>query len=200
MNKALITMTILGAATSSPLTATVPSGVNIEIKAVYTKPNFDYAHETARALGATYLGCDHQIDTYFITRDGRFKLRESSLSGAYLVPYIRPDTTEAKKSTYVLIPVAAENVAKTKELFTTLLGVETIVEKKRDIYRYNNVRIHLDEIQGLGRFFELEAVYTDDTPENRILEQNKVAHLLRVFDIAEKDLLSGSYRELIQAK
>jgi len=55
---------------------------NIEIKAAYRIANFDSAHEKARMIGATYVGLDHQIDTYwctnahcFNTSDGRFKLR-----------------------------------------------------------------------------------------------------------------------------
>ncbi|MDZ4129856.1 MAG: class IV adenylate cyclase, partial [Hydrogenophaga sp.] len=169
---------------------------NIEIKAAYRTENFDLAHEKARILGAAYVGCDHQIDTYFNTQEGRFKLRESSISGAYLIPYVRPNTAEAKKSSYVLIPVAAGDVIKTKELFAALLGIETIVEKMREIYVYQNVRIHMDDVVGLGTFFELEAVYQQDTAEQRTHEEEKVTFLLHEFGVAQNDLLQGSYREM----
>ncbi len=172
---------------------------NIEIKATYRQnDDFVAAHEIARALGATYVGSDHQIDTYFVTPKGLFKLRESSLSGAYLVPYVRPNTAEAKKSSYVLIPVVAAEVTKTKELFVALLGIETRVEKTRAIYLYHNVRIHLDKVVGLGTFFELEAVcqQEQDTAAQRAIEEGKVQFLLQQFGIAPGDLLQGSYREM----
>lgn len=87
---------------------------NIEIKAQYTKDRFEGAHVIAQQLGAKYLGIDQQIDTYFKTSVGRFKLRESSLSGTYLVPYIRPDQKGAEKSDYVLIPVQKKDSQKIK--------------------------------------------------------------------------------------
>ncbi len=124
---------------------------------------------------------------------------ESSISGAYLVPYMRPNTIEAKKCSYVLIPVTAADVSKTKELFAALLGIETRVEKTRAIYLYDNVRIHLDKVVGLGTFFELEAVCSpeQDTAAQRALEEEKIQFLLQQFEIANSDLLQGSYREMI---
>src|SRR4051812_32420655 len=127
---------------------------NIEIKAKYT--DFDFAKEMAEKLSANFVGRDHQIDTYFHSKSGRLKLRESSLSGGQLVPYMRADQKGPKKSDYMVIPV--EDTATCKRLLASVLGVQVVVDKLRDIFLVGNVRVHLDEVKGLGKFFEFEAV------------------------------------------
>ena len=164
---------------------------NIEIKAHYN--NIQEGKKIAKNIGAKFEGEDTQIDTYFITSRGRFKLRESSLSGAYLVPYLRNDNEGPKSSKYAIIPV--EDINTTKELFINILGVDRIVETTRSIYIIENVRIHLDEVKNLGTFFELEAVCS---PNSNIRdEEDKVAKLLETFRVDKKDLIAGSYREMI---
>lgn len=166
---------------------------NVEIKAKH--PNLARAREIAVVLGAKCVGLDHQIDTYFKTPTGRLKLRESSLSGAQLIPYVRDDQTGPKKSNYAVLPVP--EVERTKQLFAELLGVEQIVEKHREIFLLDNVRIHLDDVKGLGTYFEFEAVYTDDSKESEKREHEKVRSLLAAFEIDPDQLLTGSYRELV---
>lgn len=163
---------------------------NIEIKARLTH---DRAPKIAQALGGKCLGTDHQIDTYFCCAQGRLKLRESSLSGAYLVPYMRPDEHGPKKSEYVLIPVPDASVC--KRLLSTILGVDTVIDKMREIYLIDNVRVHIDAVSGLGNFFELEAVYNDVSQEAS--EHQKVNDLMNKFEIQDSDLLTGSYREMV---
>lgn len=164
---------------------------NIEIKAHYGE--LEKARGIARRIGAKHLGLDHQVDTYFFTKQGRLKLRESSMSGAMLIPYLRCDSTGPKKSSYTLLDAKEPALAKT--LLSQTLGVETVVEKHRDIYLYENVRIHLDEVRGLGRFLEFEAVYRDETPESEGREHGKIKELIKVFEISDGDLIEGSYRE-----
>ena len=167
---------------------------NIEIKARYDDLN--KARLIARELNARFAGLDHQADTYFKTKKGRLKLRESKLSGGQLVAYLRPNEAGPKKSEYELIPV--KNVAATKELLTRMLGRDVVVAKKRSIYLLDNVRIHLDEVDGLGNFFEFEAVYSDSAQERR--ERTKVRDLIHRFGIRSSSLITGSYRELIKTR
>lgn len=171
---------------------------NIEIKAHYK--DLDKARAICQRLNATHVGMDHQIDTYFVTPKGRFKLRESNVTNAMLIPYMRPDQQEAKKSDYSVIYLKEEQVALTKDLFTRILGIDVVVDKERDFYLLNNVKIHLDTVKGLGSFFEFEAVYKDDTAENRAIETTKVEELIKTFEIKQEDLIQGSYRELMKNK
>jgi adenylate cyclase, class 2 len=164
---------------------------NYELKARY--PDLEKGRQTAEELGARYAGLDHQTDTYFQTREGRLKLRESSLSGSQLIPYLRAELKGPKKSLYSVLPVTDPQTV--KNLFAGILGVDTVVEKKRHIYLYENVRIHLDEVAKVGRFLEFEAVY-QDLPGELEKQQEKIATLIQLFKIKKEDLLQGSYREM----
>ena len=144
----------------------------------------------AAALATRHLGVDHQVDTYFHTRAGRLKLRESSLSGAQLVPYRRADAAGPRVSDYQVIPVPDGGA--TRDLLAALLGVRRVVRKEREIFLWHNVRIHLDRVDGLGTFMELEAVY-DGRPESEPAERRKVEHLLKELRIPQSDLVPTSY-------
>lgn len=178
--------------------ASLPQGVqaraNIEIKARCADP--DAARQISRRLATESLGVDHQIDTYFVTRSGRLKLRESSLSGGQLIPYLRPDQAGPKRSDYQVIPVPLP--AQLKTLLTELLGVHRVVEKQREIFLVDNVRVHLDRVSGLGDFLELEAVF-DASAEAELRERAKVDQLMHVLGVAPDDLLETSYEGLLGA-
>ena len=165
---------------------------NIEIKAHNRNP----ARLRARAnsLATERVGIDQQVDTYFHTREGRLKLRESSLSGSHLVLYLRPDERGPKRSDYQLIPIAGE--ARLKNLLERLLGVECVIKKEREILLYENVRIHLDQVETLGDFLELEAVF-DGNPAGEYEQQRKVQFLMRELGVQESDLISTSYEDLL---
>ena len=135
------------------------------------------------------------MDTYFRTREGRLKLRESSLSGGQLVPYLRPDAAAARRSEYVVIPVP--DPARTKQLLAALLGVHRVVRKTREIALHENVRIHLDRVDGLGDFVELEAVW-DGSPEGEPEQARKVAFLREALGIRDADLVPLSYEGLLE--
>jgi predicted adenylyl cyclase CyaB len=170
-----------------------PGRANLEIKARCA--DLDAARERARSVATEWIGLDRQVDTYFLTRRGRLKLRESSLSGGQLVPYLRPDQEGPKRSDYRVIPV--DDPAGVKSLLGELLGVHRIVRKDREIALYENVRIHLDRVEGLGSFLELEAVFDGD-PEQERAQHEKVRFLMHRLGIQESDLLSASYEGLIE--
>lgn len=166
---------------------------NIEIKARYA--DLAKGRRIAESLNAKRVGRDHQVDTYFRTREGRLKLRESSLSGAQLIPYRRADAAGPKLSEYAVLPI--QDPALIKPLLVSLLGVGAIVEKDREIFLIDNVRVHLDSVFGLGNFLEFEAVFEDATGERIEAETAKVRELMGRFGITEADLETGSYRELV---
>lgn len=165
---------------------------NIEIKARYG--NLKKARAIARQLKARRIGFDFQVDTYFRTKAGRLKLRESSVTrDAALIPYSRPDQAGPKKSLYLVIPVKEASLC--KALLSRILGVETVVGKKREVFLVDNVRVHLDEVEGLGTFLELEAVYAGSGKRERA-QREKVRKLMSAFGIGPADLVEGSYRDL----
>jgi predicted adenylyl cyclase CyaB len=169
---------------------------NIEIKAYY--PDLAKARRIARKLKARFVGRARQVDTFYKVAQGRLKLRESSLKGAELIPYVRPNVRGPKTSQYVVLPVATPS--KTKVLLKGLLGVEGVVEKTRDLFLLGNVRIHLDQVKGLGNFLEFEAVMPKDSAKIRKTETTKVEKLLEIFQIAPKDLIDIAYRDMLKRK
>ena len=168
---------------------------NIEMKAICN--DLDKARANALRLGAIPLWKDSQVDTYFHTKAGKLKLRESGENGAELLPYIKTEQAGLKRSDYAKIPISDPILV--KSLLEELLGKRLVVKKTREVLLIGNIRVHLDEVEGLGKFLEFEAVFEMDTPENRAREAEKVARLMVEFDSKNEDLIQCSYPELLDA-
>jgi predicted adenylyl cyclase CyaB len=166
---------------------------NIEIKARVA--DFMQLRKRVLAESESYVGLDNQVDTYFKTRKGRLKLRESTLSGAYLIPYRRKDEHGPKRSSYQKLVV--DDVVGVKDLLSELLGVHKVIRKKREIFLYKNVRIHLDQVEHLGDFLELEGVL-DNATNDVSQEKEKIFHLMHELGIEIDDLVADSYENLIR--
>ena len=164
---------------------------NIEIKARCA--DLAAAREVAQRVATARVGLDRQVDTYFRTRAGRLKLRESALSGGQLVPYLRPDDEGPKRSDYQVVPVS--DAVGLKRILGEILGVHAVVTKEREIFLCENVRIHLDRVEELGDFLELEAV-TDGTEAAETEGRRKVAWLMKELGVREGDLVAVSYEGL----
>jgi predicted adenylyl cyclase CyaB len=85
-----------------------------------------------------------------------------------------------------------------KEVLTKSLGIKIAVEKKREIYFIGNVKFHIDEVEGLGNFAEIEAsnLYADISKEKL---QRQCEFYLEEFGIREEDLISFSYSDMLLA-
>ncbi|MHB2154198.1 class IV adenylate cyclase [Calditrichota bacterium GD2] len=165
---------------------------NIEIKARFD--DLEEGRRKAQAIGARFFGKDHQVDAYFNVERGRLKLRASSLSGNFLIPYFRPDKYTAREADYLLLPV--KDSASARDLLSRMFGIWLVVEKEREIYFWKNVRIHLDRVKGLGNFLEFEAVVDDEHTIETCQEQ--VQWLLKHFEIDRSNLIGESYSDLLQ--
>ncbi|NLS91098.1 MAG: class IV adenylate cyclase [Planctomycetaceae bacterium] len=164
---------------------------NIELKARLT--DLAAARETARSIATKEIGLQVQTDTYFHCPNGRLKLRQIEHAPAHLVWYARPDTEGPKASDYRLVPVA--NPETLKAALSDAYGIWCVVRKHREIFLYHNVRIHLDEVEGLGTFLEFEAVLGGDVDDRQGHAQ--LAELRRQFSISDTDLLAVSYSDLL---
>src|SRR5689334_11076899 len=145
------------------------ANVNVELKA--RDPNPEVTTARCLNLGAVDQGTLRQTDTYFYARRGRLKLRSQEGDGSELIAYRRPDAADASESTYVRAQ-ASESVL---EALGAALDTTVVVSKRRRLFLWDGVRIHLDEVEGLGSFIEFEAVL----PEAGELEtaRAKVARL-----------------------
>jgi homotetrameric cytidine deaminase len=169
---------------------------NVELKARDPEPEQTLA--AALAHGAADQGVLRQRDTYFAAREGRLKLREERAGDAadataQLIAYARADEAAARTSAYHLVDVpdpAALAVA-----LDASLGSVVTVDKVRRLLLWEGVRIHLDAVDGLGTWIELEAVApagSDLTEEHR-----KVAELRAVLGMADERVVATGYAALL---
>jgi adenylate cyclase, class 2 len=166
---------------------------NIELKARIADPAA--AHKVAEVIATKRLGEQRQVDTYFHCQHGRLKLRQIDGLKSELVWYERADHHGPKPSDYQLVPLSNPETLKTA--LAGALGVRTVVRKRREIFLYHNVRIHLDEVEGLGHFLEFEAVLGRNIDE--ATGQVQLESLMDHFGIAAADLLPASYGDMLPA-
>ena len=165
---------------------------NVELKARDLDPSRSL--RVSLGLGAEDHGWLQQLDTYFNVPNGRLKVREQD-SDAQLIYYERSDEAIERVSNYRIVPV--EDPDGLNDVLGAALGVLVAVEKSRRLLLWRNVRIHLDEVPGLGSFIELEAVAE---PESDLSgEYRNVTQLREALDINDELILTGGYSdELLQ--
>ena len=165
--------------------------LNIEVKA---KTNHsEFIRDYLKINKAEFRGTDFQADTYFNVSNGRLKLREGNIENN-LIYYERHNTPGAKESNFQLVHIS--DAKGLKEILTKSLGIKIVVRKKREIYFIRNVKFHIDEVEGLGNFAEIEAsdLYADISKEELQKQCNFYLVALR---INEEDLISVSYSDLL---
>lgn len=145
------------------------------------------------SLQPQWVGRLHQVDTYFHARCGRLKLRQIEGQTAQLISYDRPDVAGVRTSSYHIVP--CPDPALLLIALTAALGVRCRVEKIRDLYLWHNVRIHLDQVTGLGDFLELEAVLSPHEHVN--LSQQRLATILARLGLTDSIRIGGSYADLL---
>jgi predicted adenylyl cyclase CyaB len=167
------------------------SFINIEIKARTTQATT--IRQFLLGNNAVYKGTDIQTDTYFHIPNGRLKLRQGNIENN-LIWYQRTNQAAAKQSDFLLTPV--EEPDSLKQVLTNALGIKVTVVKKREIYFINNVKFHLDELDQLGSFVEIEASNkNDDIPVEELRKQ--CHYYQQAFGIKEEDLLQYSYSDML---
>jgi predicted adenylyl cyclase CyaB len=168
--------------------------INIEIKA--RVHDFAALQSRAEALSDTPVQVIPQEDTFFQTPRGRLKLRQLAPDQAQLVYYERPDQEGPKRSTYHIFETGdPQNL---KGILSLALGVRGVVRKRRFLYLVGQTRLHLDDVEGLGQFMELEVVLR---PGQTDAEGQAIARdLMTRLGVREEDLLSAAYMDLIEAR
>ena len=168
--------------------------INFEFKA--RVDNLDYYKQKLLTLNPVFRGTDHQIDTYFLVRNGRLKLREGKIENA-LISYNRKDDSAVKQSDIILFKYEPDSDL--KDILLQHFEIKIVVNKERKIYFIYNVKFHFDQVEELGSFVEVEAIDSDGSVgiEKLISQCNVYAHL---FDITKDQFISGSYSDLLLAK
>ena len=164
--------------------------INVEIKARCADPVG--VRKVLRSRDARFAGTDHQVDTYFRVPEGRLKLRQGNIENA-LIAYRRPDQAGPKTSEVALAPVA--NGDAVRGVLERSLGVLVTVDKLREIYYVRNIKFHIDQVQGLGSFVEIEAC--GERGDDREALMGQCQEYIRLFGIREEELVERSYSDLL---
>lgn len=127
---------------------------NVELKRELR--DIDLCRSVIRRLGASHAATVAQRDTYFRVPDGRLKKREVDGEAPEWIYYHRQNRLTPRLSHFTIL---TEEEALTR-FGTRPLPVRVIVDKTREIWMKDNLRIHLDDVSGLGRFIEIEALVT----------------------------------------
>jgi adenylate cyclase class 2 len=165
------------------------SFLNVEIKASVKQP--DLIRQILLQHGADFKGVDHQSDTYYKVPFGRLKLRQGNIENN-LIFYQRKDLQGPKSSDCELIPVV--DGPGLNMILATALGVKKVVKKQREIYFIDNVKFHIDFLEGLGNFVEIEAGNKTKPLAHDILHQ-QCRYYMELLGIREEDLVHNSYSD-----
>jgi adenylate cyclase class 2 len=162
---------------------------NIELKARNLDPAASL--QVCQRLGAEDRGEIAQRDTYFAAPRGGLKLREEQPGRPHLIQFDRADEPQQRESRYRIIEVN-DGEALCAALAATI-GIRGVVVKRRRLLLWRNVRIHLDEVEQLGLFIELEAVAPPDS--DLTAEHRAVAELRGALGITDERLVALGYAE-----
>ncbi|CAH2108945.1 unnamed protein product [Euphydryas editha] len=172
---------------------------NVEIKARV------HDFKTIRILAEKLSGAPptiiYQNDTFYNVNTGRLKLRRYGDGSATLVRYDREDEQGPKLSSYDLLDFSVNDTDQIKTLDNMMkkcLGVRGKVLKERIIYMVGPTRIHLDKVEDLGDFMELEVLLNS---EQTFEDGQTIAKTLQnLLGVKDEDLISGAYVDLLDKK
>ena len=165
--------------------------VNVEVKARVR----DRAALLARiaALHARHEWTRRMRDTFFKVARGWLKLREADGAPAELIAYERPsDAGGPRGSSWEAAPVADPRAL--ERTLARVLPRDKVVAKERMLFLHGATRIHVDRVDGLGDFIELETVVTTQPPD---AAERECAELMRALALEPGDLVGVPYRDLL---
>jgi adenylate cyclase class IV len=165
---------------------------NVEVKA-RLDGGIEALLPRARALADGPETSIEQDDTFFACAHGRLKLRDFGDGSGELIHYERADTAGPKLSDYVRAPSA--DPAALRDALTRAHGAIGRVRKTRWLLLAGQTRIHLDRVQGLGDFIELEVVLRDG---QSAADGEAIAEaLMDALCVARDQRLAGAYLDLL---
>jgi predicted adenylyl cyclase CyaB len=137
-----------------------------------------------------------QDDTFFTCERGRLKLRALSANEGQLIFYQRANQTGPKESFFLVAPTSSPDTL--REALSLAYGQAGRVRKHRTLYHVGRTRVHLDRVEELGHFLELEVVLSEGEPSaSGVAEAHK---LMAALGIAPTQLIEGAYVDLLAQK
>jgi predicted adenylyl cyclase CyaB len=177
-----------------PLTVTAdPALMSHNVEAKARAADLAAIEARARAMADEGPFDLEQDDTFFACPNGRLKVRELAPDRGELIFYRRPDIGGPKLSEYVIAPT--REPAAMRDALGRALGVTGRVRKRRRLYLVGSTRIHLDRVEGLGTFVELEVVLS--SPQSVADGEATARRLMSALGISDGDLEPRAYIDLL---
>jgi predicted adenylyl cyclase CyaB len=166
---------------------------NIEIKARVR--DFAEIQRRAESISDAPVRVIPQEDTFFHAEKGRLKLRQLASDQGQLIYYARPNQEGPKRSEYHIFHTS--DPANLKRVLALAYGIRGVIRKTRYLYLVGQTRVHLDDVEGLGHFMELEVVMQEEQSdaEGQAIAEELMARL----GVEKTDLLEGAYMDLLEA-
>src|SRR6266403_6365065 len=134
-----------------------------------------------------------QDDTFFACERGRLKLRAFSGTEGQLIFYRRPDQAGPKESFFVISPTTSPDSL--REALSLAYGRAGRVRKHRTLYLIGRTRVHLDRVETLGHFLELEVILAEgESPDAGVKEARA---LMTALGLGDEQLVEGAYVDLL---
>jgi len=165
---------------------------NVEVKARVT--DFMTLRRRVESMSDSPVEVLEQRDTFFVVPRGRLKLRVLAPDACELISYERPDRAQAKLSEYSI--VRSSDPEALLKVLSAALTIRGVVVKRRFLYRIGCTRVHLDEVDGLGTYIELEVVLDEgqSSEEGAAMAER----LMRELGIEHADQVAGAYIDLLE--
>ncbi|KAI4498087.1 hypothetical protein M0802_006911 [Mischocyttarus mexicanus] len=169
---------------------------NVEIK---TKiDDFESVIEKLEKMTDNKMIIIEQLDIFFESKTGRLKLRRFEDGTGELIHYERPNTAGPKLCDFQKIDLNVKTYENMNKLLSATNGVIGIVKKTRRLYMHGQTRIHIDNVDDLGKFLELEVVLEDNQDVNHGTFVAEV--LMKSLNINAENLISVAYIDLLLEK
>jgi len=160
---------------------------NLELKISVT--SHQSLKEILEQIGAENRGILKQKDVYYSTPNGLLKLRIENKNES-LIFYNRNEKDKNRWSDFEVLEFAK---GKGEKFFNNLFDVEVIVKKERELFYYDDTRIHLDTVKSLGKFLELETLVIN----GKVDAKKRFEKIISLLKLDESKQIRKSYRDLL---
>ena len=163
----------------------MPTNLELKIRV----PFHQSLKKILKQIGAENKGMLKQKDVYYSIPKGLLKLRIENGSES-LIFYNRNENDKNRWSDFEVLQFAN---AKGEKFFSKLFDVEVIVNKKRELFYYDDTRIHLDKVNILGNFLELETLVIN----GKVDAKKRFQKIISLLKLDESKQIRKSYRDLL---
>ena len=166
----------------------MPTNLELKIKAT----SHESLKKILKQIGAENKGMLNQKDVYYSVPNGLLKLRIEN-GNESLIVYNRNENDKSRWSDFEVLKFIN---GKGEKFFSKLFDVEIIVKKERELFYYDDTRIHLDTVKFLGKFLELETLVINGKADAK----KRFAKIISLLKLDESKQIRKSYRDLLMNK